>query len=283
MGVSGYVTSSVVGVILLLAVGIDVKWTKNRGKAIQKIYVNPALVPLAPSPSIEPGSGSPFARNDRLINAEAIGLDRVEGPEDAILDRQDRLYGSTRDGNVIRFSGKNFEHREVFAHIGGRPLGMQLTTAHPGEVAGGMDWDRGTRFSRSHSRRNRSMSISTGIHRWTMIRQIAGFASNCGRPWRAESWPATGSRQLNSGTNPCPGRAPTDRATLARGAQALRIRSDPMHPTVQTSTPCEQGCHSGQCVGEALPGLSRGPSPDARPSEPHARPRPKKATFPPSR
>ena len=43
-----------------------------------------------------------------------------------ILDRQDRLYGSTRDGNIIRFSGPNFEKREVFAHIGGRPLGMQF-------------------------------------------------------------------------------------------------------------------------------------------------------------
>ena len=32
----------------------------------------------------------------------------------------------TRDGNIIRFSGPNFEQREVFAHIGGRPLGMQF-------------------------------------------------------------------------------------------------------------------------------------------------------------
>ena len=126
MGVSGYVTASVVGIILLLAVGIDVKWTKNRGKAIQKMYVNPALIPLAPSPSVEAASSSPFARNDRLIGAEAIGLDQVEGPEDVILDRHDRLYGSTRDGNIIRFSGPRFEHREVFAHIGGRPLGMQF-------------------------------------------------------------------------------------------------------------------------------------------------------------
>ena len=43
MGIPGYVTSAVIGIILLAAVGIDVKWAKNRGKAIQKIYVNPAL------------------------------------------------------------------------------------------------------------------------------------------------------------------------------------------------------------------------------------------------
>jgi ribose transport system permease protein len=126
LGIPGYVTSAVIGVILLAAVGIDVKWAKNRGKAAQKIYVNPARLPLAPAPSIEVGSGSPYAHNDRLVNAEAIGLDQVEGPEDVILDLQDRLYGSTRDGNIIRFSGPRFEHRDVFAHIGGRPLGMQF-------------------------------------------------------------------------------------------------------------------------------------------------------------
>ena len=124
-GVPGYITSAVIGVILLLAVGVDVKWAKNRGKLIQKIYVNPAVVPLAPAPSLK-DKGSPFAPNDRLVDAEPIGLDQVEGPEDVILDRQDRLYGSTRDGNIIRFSGARFERREVFAHIGGRPLGMQF-------------------------------------------------------------------------------------------------------------------------------------------------------------
>ncbi len=126
MGIPGYVGSAVTGIILLVAVGVDVKWAKNRGKAIQKIYVNPAFVALSPAPSVQPGSRSPYAQNDRLIGALAIGLDQVEGPEDVILDRQDRLYGSTRDGNVIRFSGHNFEKREVFAHIGGRPLGMQF-------------------------------------------------------------------------------------------------------------------------------------------------------------
>src|SRR6185437_2079550 len=126
MGIPGYVSSAVTGIILLVAVGIDVKWAKNRGKAIQKIYVNPAFVALSRAPSVQAGSGSPYAQNDRLINAKAIGLDQVEGPEDVILDRQDRLYGSTRDGNIIRFSGRNFENREVFAHIGGRPLGMQF-------------------------------------------------------------------------------------------------------------------------------------------------------------
>jgi ribose transport system permease protein len=126
IGIPGYITSAITGVILLAAIGVDVKWSKNRGKIIQKIYVNPAVMPLSPAPSIKRGSGSPYQQNDRLVGAEAIGLDQVEGPEDVILDRQDRLYGSTRDGNIIRFSGDRFEKREVFAHIGGRPYGMQF-------------------------------------------------------------------------------------------------------------------------------------------------------------
>ena len=125
-GVPGYVTSAVIGVLLLAAVGIDVKWSKNRGKVIQKTYVNPAYSELSPPPSVTRGDASPYAQNDRLIHAEAIGLDQVEGPEDVILDRQDRVYGSTRDGNIIRFSGPDLDQCEVFAHIGGRPLGMQF-------------------------------------------------------------------------------------------------------------------------------------------------------------
>jgi ribose transport system permease protein len=126
VGIPGYITSAITGVILLIAIGIDVKWAKNRGKVIQKIYVNPAVLPLSPAPSITRGGASPYAQNDRLVGAEAIGFDQVEGPEDVILDRHDRLYGSTRDGNIIRFSGERFETREVFAHIGGRPYGMQF-------------------------------------------------------------------------------------------------------------------------------------------------------------
>src|SRR5271157_222980 len=32
IGIPGYITASIIGVILLLAIGIDVKWAKNRGK-----------------------------------------------------------------------------------------------------------------------------------------------------------------------------------------------------------------------------------------------------------
>lgn len=124
LGFPGALSSTALGAVLLIAVGIDVKWAKNRGKAIQKIYVNPTLLELGEAPSIAPDSGTPYAENRRLQASEAIGLDQVQGPEDIILDRHDRLYCGTREGWILRFSGPAFEHREVFARIGGRPLGL---------------------------------------------------------------------------------------------------------------------------------------------------------------
>ncbi len=124
MGFPGALSSTALGAVLLLAVGIDVKWAKNRGKAIQKIYVNPTLLELRPAPSIAPDSDSPYAENKRLQGSEEIALNQVQGPEDIILDRHDRLYCGTREGWILRFSGPGFEHREVFARIGGRPLGL---------------------------------------------------------------------------------------------------------------------------------------------------------------
>ncbi len=123
-GLPGALTSTALGAILLLAVGIDVKWAKNRLKTLQKIYLNPTVVELPPPPATARGSGTPYAENDRLRESLEIGLDQVEGPEDVILDREDRLYCGTRDGLILRFSGPRFEQREVFARIGGRPLGM---------------------------------------------------------------------------------------------------------------------------------------------------------------
>ncbi|MCF6424197.1 MULTISPECIES: ABC transporter permease [Amycolatopsis] len=124
MDVGGEVLQTVLAVVLIVAVGLDTKWGKNRGKAIQKTYVNPTLVEYGPLPDVRPGSGSPFEINDRLRDAEAIGLGEVEGPEDVIVDSRGRVYCGTRQGWILRFSGPDFSEREVFARIGGHPLGM---------------------------------------------------------------------------------------------------------------------------------------------------------------
>ncbi|MCA6100788.1 ABC transporter permease [Bradyrhizobium australafricanum] len=124
LGISGNLTTAIIGIILLLAVGFNVKWVKNKGKVLQKVYVTPSWVDFEPPPSVERGSGTPFAENDRLKNAEAIALNMIEGPEDIILDRKDNLYTVNRNGSIIRFLAPDYTVREEFARIGGRPLGL---------------------------------------------------------------------------------------------------------------------------------------------------------------
>ena len=125
-GLPGTISTAVVGFMLLVAVGFDVKWYKNKGKALQKIYVTPSWVDFQKPPSIARDSGSPYAENDRLLDAEALGLDQIEGPEDIILDRNDNLYGVDRRGFIVRFQPPDYKVGEEFARIGGRPLGMTL-------------------------------------------------------------------------------------------------------------------------------------------------------------
>jgi ribose transport system permease protein len=126
LGTHGSLTTAAIGAILLAAVAFNVKFVKNKSKILQKIYVSPTLVEFSPPASIERGSATVFAENDRLKNAEAIALDRIEGPEDIILDRSNNLYTVNRNGSIIRFLAPNYERREEFARIGGRPLGMAM-------------------------------------------------------------------------------------------------------------------------------------------------------------
>jgi ribose transport system permease protein len=123
-GSSGNLTTAIIGIILLVAIGFNVKWVKNKGKVLQKVYVVPSWVDFEPPPSIARGSGTVFAENDRLKDVEAIALNKIEGPEDIILDRQDNLYTVNRNGSIIRFFAPDYSVREEFARIGGRPLGL---------------------------------------------------------------------------------------------------------------------------------------------------------------
>lgn len=111
----------VLGLTLLFAVFIDVRWLKNRDKLLNKVYVSPTLIELPEPRSTADG---PLAPNDRLADVEIIGLGQVESPEDVILDEDDVLYCGTRHGDIVRFFPPDYTRHEVFAHIGGSPLGM---------------------------------------------------------------------------------------------------------------------------------------------------------------
>ncbi|MEX0405268.1 SMP-30/gluconolactonase/LRE family protein [Aquibium sp. LZ166] len=114
----------VLGLVLLTAVAIDVKWMKNRLKVLSRAYTSPTYFAMPRNPETAVGSGSPYEINDRLGDVGAIGLGELEGPEDMVLDETDDLYCGSRHGDVIRFFGPDYTRHEIYAHTGGHPLGM---------------------------------------------------------------------------------------------------------------------------------------------------------------
>jgi len=124
MNARGGVNRMALATILLTAAMIDIRWQKNRTRIISKVYVSPTYHELPPSPTTEIGKGGPFEQNDRLREVELIGLGLIEAPEDVILDRHDNLYAGSRHGDIIRFFAPDHKRMEIFAHIGGQPLGM---------------------------------------------------------------------------------------------------------------------------------------------------------------
>jgi ribose transport system permease protein len=124
MNARGGVNRMALATILLAAAMIDIRWQKNRTRIISKVYVAPTYHALPPPPPTEIGEGGPFEQNDKLRDVALIGLGRIEAPEDVILDRNDVLYAGSRHGDIIRFFPPDYERMEVFAHIGGQPLGM---------------------------------------------------------------------------------------------------------------------------------------------------------------
>ncbi len=126
LGIPSGAGSMVLGGVLLMAAGLDVRWLKNRHKVLTKVYVSPTVNDLPPCPPTAAGSGSPYEVNDKLKDVELIGLGQVEAPEDVIFDRADNLYCGTRHGDVMRFLAPDYKTLELFAHIGGQPLGLAM-------------------------------------------------------------------------------------------------------------------------------------------------------------
>ena len=124
MSAPGGVIRMVLAAILVLAAVIDVRWLKNRQRIISKVYISPTYHKLAPAPDCSEEGAGRYALNNKLRNVTLIGLGRIEAPEDVILDRADNLYAGSRHGDIIRFFAPDYERMEIFAHIGGQPLGM---------------------------------------------------------------------------------------------------------------------------------------------------------------
>lgn len=125
LGVTSGANSLLLGMVLLAAVAIDVRWLKNRHKLLSNVYVSPTYAPLPRAPGTE--GGSPYALNDKLRTVELIGLGAIDGPEDVILDEDDHIYAGNRTGDIVRFLAPDYSQQEIYAHIGGRPLGMAFS------------------------------------------------------------------------------------------------------------------------------------------------------------
>ena len=123
LSVSGGVNRMVLAGILLLAAMIDIRWLKNRTASSARSTSARPTMRCRRRPRRRPAA-APFALNDKLRDVSLIGLGRIEAPEDVILDRHDNLYAGSRHGDIIRFLAPDYKGMEVFAHIGGQPLGM---------------------------------------------------------------------------------------------------------------------------------------------------------------
>ena len=120
----------ILATILLLAATLDIRWFKNRHKAVRELYVSPSLLDLPVLAANATGPSSPYAANDRLHHVETIGLGEVEAPEDVVLDADDNLYCGNRHGEIIRFFAPDYKTHEVYARIGGQPLGMTFDAGY---------------------------------------------------------------------------------------------------------------------------------------------------------
>ncbi len=123
MGLQSGAGQLVLGLILLLAIAIDVRFIRNRDKILSRLYMSPTYFRLPAAPDAEQRA-SPYALNNRLQKVDLIGLGKLDGAEDVIFDRDDNLYCGDRLGNIIRFAGPDYAEGKVFAHIGGHPLGL---------------------------------------------------------------------------------------------------------------------------------------------------------------
>ena len=161
LSVRGGVNRMALAGILLVAATIDIRWLKNRNRIIAKVYVSPTFHEMPRLQPVGVGSNAPFAQNDRLAGVSLIGLGRIEAPEDVILDRHDNLYAGSRHGDIMRFFPPDYEKMEVFAHIGGQPLGMAFDRADNLYVCiGGMGLYRitpGRKVEKATDETNRSL------------------------------------------------------------------------------------------------------------------------------
>ncbi len=175
-GVSGNFTTAIIGIILLVAVGFNVKWVKNKGKVLQKVYVVPSWVDFEPPPSIARDSGTVFAENDRL---------RERRSHRAQPDRGTGRHHSRPPGQPLHRQPQRLDHSLPGARL------------------------YGTRGIRPHRRpparpRFRPRAKPAGLHRWHggLRRQAGSHRFQGDRPYQPDPHPPQGRFPSLSGRRP---------------------------------------------------------------------------------
>lgn len=125
LGLRSGATSFALGITLLCAVLIDARWAKNRGRALAMTHVAPAYYEPQTLPAIRTRSDDRFAFNRALCDAHEIAAG-LDGPSDIAFDSRGWLYTVNRSGDVLRMAPPLFAEAEVFAHIGGQPMGLAI-------------------------------------------------------------------------------------------------------------------------------------------------------------
>jgi ribose transport system permease protein len=122
-------TNFALGLTLLLAVLLDIFWTKSRSKLLEGVYISPTHFDPQPLMTIQRGGGNHCALNDKLSRTEQLAPGKLAGPRDLIFDSQDYLYTVSTAGDIIRLAPPAYAVPEIFAHIGGQPLGLAMDAA----------------------------------------------------------------------------------------------------------------------------------------------------------
>jgi len=121
-GFRGDSTQFVLGLIIIVILGVDVKFRKNRHRLLASTYLDPVVFETDATQGMDglmPGDVKP-----KLSGAELLGTGKIDGPEDVALDADDNLYCGTRDGKIMRLAAPDYTEVNVLANIGGRPLGL---------------------------------------------------------------------------------------------------------------------------------------------------------------
>jgi ribose transport system permease protein len=121
-GFRGDSTQFVLGLIIIVILGIDVKFRKNRHRLLASSYLDPIVFDTDAVQGMDGLMPDDIA--PKLSGAELIAVGKIDGPEDVALDADDNLYCGTRDGHIMRIAAPDYKEVSVLANTGGRPLGL---------------------------------------------------------------------------------------------------------------------------------------------------------------